>query len=577
MANILSGTAPVTPADLQAETMPEAVLEVVQADGSRESVRINRWPFRVGVNRAGEQGNDLDLGSLDRRVSGKVSRKSVRLVCANGEVRLEDIGQRQGVFVNGEKTEGCALHDGDVIKLGAADALKLIFHGGQPGADTLPGLLSRLENAAAAESGTRDLRQLNVLLEATALLQARLPISEVLAAMIDRAIDITDADRGLLLQGSQQDHLRPLIARQKGGHELPVASIKPSQTVMRQALEQQGGIKGLSEAIEAKDAESVVIDHIRNVVAIPLFSTQFRWGESSTTDSRQMLGMLYLDSQRDAAFSHLQRRILDALAVEAASVLDNARLIERERERRGLERELSIAREIQQALLPKNFKRYARCEAIGINRPCFAVGGDYFDFMDAGGERVAFMIADVSGKGLGAALLTTMLQFGFSNIAFGQAAAVVFQNVNRFICTHCELNRHATMFFGMLHAAGQLEFINAGHVPAILIRDSRAQTVCSAGALPVGLLGRAEFTAEIMALDPGDTLVLFTDGITEAVDPAGEMFGMERLLQAAEHYAGKPVEELQAAILADVARFSRGACQGDDMTMLIIRYLGPPQ
>src|SRR5713226_3734422 len=135
-----------------------------------------------------------------------------------------------------------------------------------------------------------------------------------------------------------------------------------------------------------------------------------------------------------AAFSKMDRQILDALAADAASILDNARLVERERERQRLEQEIGIARDIQQALLPRNFRDYPHLSVSGINFPCLSVGGDYFDVFPLSDKRTAFLLADVSGKGLGAALLTTMLQGALSGMSLGSDPGRVFNHVNRFLC-----------------------------------------------------------------------------------------------------------------------------------------------
>src|SRR5215469_2532876 len=161
----------------------------------------------------------------------------------------------------------------------------------------------------------------------------------------------------------------------------------------------------------------------------------------------QFLGVLYLDSRQPGAFSQLDRQILDAIAIEAASILDNARLVVHERERQRLEQELSIAREIQQALLPCGFLDFPYLAITGTNSPCLAVGGDYFDVFTLSDDRTAFLIADVSGKGLGAALLTTMLQGALSGMKIGAEPAGVFNHINRFFCEHSEVGHYATMFF----------------------------------------------------------------------------------------------------------------------------------
>jgi sigma-B regulation protein RsbU (phosphoserine phosphatase) len=136
------------------------------------------------------------------------------------------------------------------------------------------------------------------------------------------------------------------------------------------------------------------------------------------------------------------------------------------------------------------------------------------------------------------------------------------------------VRRSATIFFGAIDRTGQLEFVNAGHIAPLLIRNGQVGVVSEAGSWPVGLFQSAQYETHRASLQPGDTVILITDGITEAVNPAKELFGPERLLRSVERHAGKPVDELQAGILADVEEFSRGAHQADDITLLVVRYLG---
>jgi len=314
------------------------------------------------------------------------------------------------------------------------------------------------------------------------------------------------------------------------------------------------------------------------VVVIPLFAMAQREVENaSEAPSGELLGVLYLDSRQPAAFSGLERQILDALAVEAASVIDNARLVERERERQRLEQELSIARDIQQALLPREFPRWPHLQVSGINQPCLTVGGDYFDVIELGSNRTALIIADVSGKGLGAALVTTMLQGALSGLAIGQQAADVFAYLNRFLCAHSRLERYATVFFGILDTAGCFEFINAGHPSPLLLRDGRAESAFPAECFPVGLLPDATYKSSAFVLRPGDTLVLFSDGVTEARTPTDEEFGTARLKGVVARHASAPLGELQGNILNAVVEFTRGAGQADDLTLLLVRYQGAAQ
>ncbi len=556
---------------MDGQPIPEAALEVVEAESTRRVERVTESPFLIG--RGAEAGNHLQLA--DR----SISRRCAQLIYVDGVFRLEDRGQRQGVFVNGEKIDVRPLRDADVITFGQLDVVRLTFRAG-PSQESLPQLLTRLGKAATMEEGgSRDLRQLSLLLEATALLQSHLPLEQVLGAMVDRAITITNAERAVLLEATPEADLRPLLARQQGGKSLPVGSMAPSQTALAQARQQRRSVveEDIARADTVlRDARSVVAQQLRSVVAMPLHArAQARAGDATSGDTPgELLGVLYLDSRRPAAFSRLERQILDALAQEAASVLDNARLVQKEQERQRLERELGIAREIQQALLPKSFQEVRFCQVTGINRTCFEVGGDYFDLMEIGADRTGFVIADVSGKGLGAALETAMLQGSLSALTLGQEPAGVFAHVNRYLYAHSKAQDYATLFFGILGAGGRMEYINAGHHSPLLVRAGKVEAPFTEGTLPVGLLPEAEFKTASYALQPGDTLVLFTDGITEAMNEQQEEFGSQRLQEVVARNAGATVEKLQAAILAAVADFTRGALQGDDITVLILRYLG---
>ena len=186
--------------------------------------------------------------------------------------------------------------------------------------------------------------------------------------------------------------------------------------------------------------------------------------------------------------------------------------------------------------------------------------------------RTAFLIADVSGKGLGAAILTTMLQGALSGMTLGIDPARVVNHVNSFLCSHSEVGRYATMFFGILDQEGHLEFINAGHPSPILIRKGVAEEAFTEGSYPVGLVPEAQYTAVCLKLEPGDTLVLFSDGVTEAADPDEQMFGTERLKQLLTGQPECPLEQLQKCVLEAVENFARGAHQADDLTLLIVRY-----
>lgn len=553
----------------------EPVLEVVSPDGARRFARITQTPFHIG--RGAETGNHLQLS--DRRIS----RNCAAIVTEANRFYLEDRGQRRGLFVNGEKIESRELQNGDTISFGLEDSYEIVFRNSTGTEDeSIPQLLTRIEHITASEpTGSGGLRKLNLLLEATTLLHSQLPLDSVLGTMLDHAVSVTDADRGLLLEGDNPANLKVRLARRSGGLRLPPESLTPSQTAIQLALKQHSPV--ITEDLAQTDmdlaaAQSIVAQRLRAVVVIPLYANlRANTQESMVNVKRgEFLGVLYMDSRRPAAFSKLDRQILDALAADAASILDNARLVERERERQRMEQEINIARDIQQALLPRDFREFPHLAVSGINFPCLSVGGDYFDVFPLSDKRTAFLIADVSGKGLGAALLTTMLQGALSGMTLGTDPARVFNHVNRFLCSHSEVGRYATMFFGILDQDGEMDYINAGHPSPFLIRHGVAEEPFTEGSYPVGLVQEAEYVTARVKLEPGDTLILFSDGVTEAMDPSEDLYGVPRLREVLTGQSDCALDKLQKSILESVENFAKGAHQADDLTLLIVRYRSTP-
>jgi phosphoserine phosphatase RsbU/P len=554
----------------------QTFLEVIAPDQSSQSVAITNSPFLMG---RGESDNNVQLAD------GRISRRCAAIVTDGSSYRVEDLGNRYGVFVNGAKVQQQPLRDGDVIGFGIDDSYRVVFHVGpapdRPPTSQVESLLTRIGSlsdlATTASSG--GLSKLNLLLEATSLLHSQLPLDSVIGSMLDHAISITHADRGLLIEPDESGAMKVRFARGNKGDDLPVASLSPSQTAINQAIKKQSSVitEDLNLAgLDLKSAESVVVQGLRAVVAIPLYASSRSVGDTGgDLKFGPLLGVIYLDSRRIAAFSAIDRQILDALAVQAASILDNARLVEKERERQRLEQELSIARTIQQALVPHGLNDFPFMAVTGLHHPCTEVGGDYFDVVPVDDDHTAFLIADVSGKGLGAALLTTMLQGALSGLAMGSDPVKVFNHVNRFLCRHAEVGRYATMFIGIMSRDGMLEYIKAGHPSPLLLRQGEVSELYTDGSFPVGLIPEADYTSARLQLQPEDTLVLFSDGVTEAENVNHDLFEVTNLSQALAGKKDVSVESLQQSVLDSVREFARGASQSDDLTLLVVRYRKP--
>jgi serine phosphatase RsbU (regulator of sigma subunit) len=167
-----------------------------------------------------------------------------------------------------------------------------------------------------------------------------------------------------------------------------------------------------------------------------------------------------------------------------------------------------------------------------------------------------------------------MLQGALSAMTMDVAPERAFQHINSFLCEHAAVGRYATMFFGIIHVDGSLEYINAGHPSPLVLRSNEVTELYTEGSLPLGLVPEARHKIDRARLEPGDTLVLFSDGITEAADTSDNLFGVERLREMLAGHHESPLDEVKESIVGAVEGFSAGANQADDLTLLLVRYLG---
>ncbi len=339
------------------DTVPnlaETVLEVVSPDGARRYVRVTQMPFLIG--RGAETGNHLQLA--DRRIS----RNCAAIVTEASKYYIEDRGQRRGLFVNGEKVESRELQDGDAITFGLDDSYEIIYRSAaNASTDSLPHLLTRIEHITSSEpSGRRSSQTQSSLGSHHAAAFAASARFGSRHHARSRCLRHRRRSRSACWKSILRRTLKVRLARRSGGMRLPPESLSPSQTAIQLALRSQSAVitEDLAQAdMDLQAAQSIVAQRLRAVVVIPLYAMSRANTDQSMINIKRgdFLGVLYLDSRRPAAFSKLDRQILDALAADAASILDNARLVERERERQRMEQEIGIARDIQQALLAEKF------------------------------------------------------------------------------------------------------------------------------------------------------------------------------------------------------------------------------
>jgi sigma-B regulation protein RsbU (phosphoserine phosphatase) len=237
------------------------------------------------------------------------------------------------------------------------------------------------------------------------------------------------------------------------------------------------------------------------------------------------------------------------------------------------DQELRIAAEIQQALLPPRRRSGLSYEAAGASLPCRTIGGDFFEYFDFTSGRMGFALGDVAGKGPPAAILAAMVQ-GILTTHANDGPAATLARVNEVLCRRAIEGRFATMVYVVLDPGGALTSCSAGHNPAVLLRVNGSIERPDRGGLVLGAFVAARYEEEAITLKPGDTMVLFSDGVTDAENPEGEQYGEERLLEALAGSARRAPDEVLEGVLTSVQSFTSGHPPADDVTVLVIRYGG---
>lgn len=549
-------------------------LIVIEPNGARRDVVLTTFPFRIGR----QAGNELTLRD------SRVSRHQAQIVNLEGKLVLEDQGSSHGTFVNGEKIDRHELKPSDKIDFGISDSYQLTFVG--EGA-TIEELVERIEAPSPDSAGTRELHHLGVLLEVARNLGAGLSLEDVLTVVLDAAIAVTRTERGVLLLKNTAGQMETVVARNAQRGTLRPENVQVSQGVVKRVVttrremivgDQDVSVTGASATQMTVPDSSIARLELHTIVAIPIDKLPVIEALDVTISARQteLLGVLYLDSRAPSStFSDLDRQVLRSLAREAATVVENARLFSAARAKQRLDHEIEIASGIQQRLLPKKLPNLPYVAVTGSTLACHSVGGDCFDVIELEGGRHGFFVGDVSGKGISAALLATLLQgIFFTTASTDIALPSVFSRVNKYLCERSGDDRYATVFYGVLNQAGRFEYVNAGHVPPLILRRSGTIEGLVSGNLPVGMFEEAEYTSASADLQEGDFLVIYTDGVSEAANIHAELFEESRLRDVLKEFKGQTVEEVAEAIREGIKAFTAGAPQSDDVTILAIQYKG---
>ena len=514
-------------------------LVVVDAQG-RRSVAVPASPFTIG------RSSDTQLQLNDAHVS----RRHAELVQDGAVWRVRDLGSRGGTFVNDTKVTDVALKPGDRIRIGDVE------------------LRIETGESSALTSGHYDFRQVNALLAGLRALGSGQVLDEVLAIVLDSTLELTGAERGFILLAETGGQLVQRLARARGG--ITLTSAQTSKRIPDEVFS-TGVDRFVNDLLDDANAQvhGVTLQlGIRHVMCTPLKVAQYGSSESAGDNSERRIGVLYLDSREKG---YMQAAgVLHALAAEAAVVIENARLYQEAVHAERAAQELRIASEIQRALLPPNTFTSTVVDLAASTTPCREVGGDLFDYVPRDGN-LSFTVADVSGKGTSAALLTAVVQ----GLLAGEAESLdspsqVCNKLNRSLCRRAIASKFVTVFYGQLTSDRQLWYCNAGHNAPFLVTKSGVVRL-DTGGIPVGLFDFSQYQTGHMHVSSGDLLVVFSDGVTEMVNPAGDEFGDERLAECLDNVKTSSAADVLSAVQLAVSTFAGTEPSRDDMTVMVLR------
>jgi serine phosphatase RsbU (regulator of sigma subunit) len=541
------------------------LLRIEPTVGDPTQHRVDQDSFVLG------RSSKADLVVPDRYMS----RLQARFFRERGEWFLEDLGGRNPTLMNGRPLSGpTRVAPGDLVSVSDTRIRVESPDQAQAAMDDSSGTIFRAAASliAAQEAADRrddpdeDLRRrtnrLRLLNEFHRALSGLITVPELMELVLDRAFaDLRPEEGVIFLRRPDGEYAQAATRRLPGVSAQFLYSRSLLAEVTQKGMAALVSDTAVDERFAA--AQSIMLSGIRSLVAAPLL------------EPGGCRGMIVLGSRAHVRrFSEEDMEELVSLAATAALHLRNIALAEEAAERRVLEKELGLARQIQMALLPHELPAVPGYELCASNFPTRAVSGDLYQVqLRAEGRECVLLLADVAGKGMSASLLTASLEaLAAGPIEVGLPPEEICTKVSRRLHARTSPERYATGFVGVLHTdTGRLCYANAGHNAPLLVRQSGSVEQLPATGLPLGLLPVGDYLREERALEPGDLVFIYTDGVTEATNPEGEEYGLERLTELCLRHAGMGASELVAALDREQAAFVRGVPFADDRTLIVLR------
>jgi sigma-B regulation protein RsbU (phosphoserine phosphatase) len=497
-----------------------------------------------------------------------VSRRHALITRQNGHFELIDQNSSHGTFLNGNRVERATLKPGDGLQFGSLNAATFRFLLPAGTSDSTSSLATDLLSALSVFAPTdrsipqpaRDLEKLSFLLNAARQLNAGGAITDIFHVLLQLSLQLTGVERGFVFLLEGEEMRLALGLRSDGSTVEEDPSV--SRRAMQKAIESDSKFF-LSDTLADDSASgwaSVLANSIRSIYCIPLRK------HISPAEPNRLLGMLYLDSQIGAgSLSEIDHQVLDTLANEASTLLHNALLAKTELNARQAAEELAVAASIHSGLMSITMPLLDYAELRARSLPCHAIGGDFYDAIVLD-DCLCLVIADVSGKGVPASIVAATLQGIIHALMLtGQSLPEIADLVNRFLCTR-QVGKYATMIVLKVYPNGRVEYMNCGHIPPLLITSSGTRYLEEAN-LIVGIIAEATYASSQFTLQPGDRVLLTTDGITEIEDRTGQQIGIEGL-------AGLAYLPSLEALIEHLIRVQASREAQDDWTLLDIRYTG---
>lgn len=547
----------------------ESALEVWGPDGKRRMVKL--------------EGGEVTVGrSLEATVSlpedQSLSRHHLAIVLTPQGWVARDLKSKNGTILNGQRLQGDSpLRPGDRLEAGKT---RIIFREGSQSApvervefvdeterppNSSTTIAVKLEALVKGEGqvqqeflGTGDEaanRRVGALIAAGTELGGDRPLEELFPLILNLALRSTGATRGAILSLEKDE----LVTRATIG-----SGLKLSNTIRERVLRERASLlirdTGKDSALAL--AQSLVMQKVRSLMAAPL----------QTKD--RVIGMVYVDSpDLIRNFTAEDLNLLTVMANIAATRIEQRRLLEIEQTEKLVRRELEQAAVIQRGLFPEAAPQVPGWEIAGSSDPCREVGGDYYDYASMADGRTAVIVADVAGKGLPAAIMMSSLQARFMTLAEeANSADLLLTRLNRGITSKCPGNRFITAFLAVVEpGTGRVEYANAGHNPPLVRRSDGSLEWLKEGGPVLGILNSIQYGAGQFQLEPGDALVLYSDGVTEAPDLSDEEFGEERLVEACASLPDMSAADWIRDLRVRIWEHANGAPQGDDLTVVVLR------